>query len=318
MTLADASQGGLPWREAPGYLIAQITGAFVGVAVAHLMFDESILAASTHGRSGASQSFSEFVATFGLLAVIWGCSLARPGAVAFAVGAYITAAYWFTASTSFANPAVTLARAATDTFAGIRPADVPAFIAAQVTGAAAATALFRWLVPALPRRAPSFLRSHEDLAERRNPMTTVIFACVHNAGRSQMASAFFNEMTNPALARAVSAGTRPAARVHPEVVEAMREVGIDVGAARPRPLTPELAGEAKLLITMGCRDECPVVPGLRREDWPLDDPKGQPAARVCEIRDEIRTRVWQLIAREGWWKLRPAPFLKTADQARER
>ncbi len=232
--------------------------------------------------------------------------------MAFAVGAYITAAYWFTASTSFANPAVTLARAATDTFAGIRPADVPAFIASQLLGAAAATALFRWLVPALPRRAPSVLLAHEDLAQRGNPMTTVIFACVHNAGRSQMAAAFFNEMTNPTLARAVSAGTRPAARVHPEVVEAMREVGIDLAMARPRPFTPELAGEAQLLITMGCGDECPVVPGLRRDDWPLDDPKGQPAARVREIRDEIRGRVWQLIAREGWWKLRPAPFLKTA------
>jgi len=264
-------------------------------------------------RSGGSQAFSELVATFGLLAVIWGCSRVRSNAVAFAVGAYITAAYWFTASTSFANPAVTLARAATDTFAGIRPADVPAFLIAQLIGAAAATALFRWLVPTLPRRVPGVLLPHEDdLAQRRDSMTTVIFACVHNAGRSQMAAAFFNEMTNPALARAVSAGTRPAARVHPEVVEAMREVGIDVGAAKPRPLTSELAAGAQLLITMGCGDECPVAPRLRREDWPLEDPKGQPAARVREIRDEIRGRVWQLIAREGWWKLRPAPFLKTA------
>ena len=141
-------------------------------------------------------------------------------------------------------------------------------------------------------------------------MKTVIFACVHNAGRSQMAAAFFNEMTNPALARAVSAGTRPAARVHPEVVEAMREVGIDLSGAKPHPLTPQLASGAQLLITMGCGDECPVVPGLRRDDWPLEDPKGQPQARVREIRDEIRERVWQLIAREGWWKLRPVPFLE--------
>jgi glycerol uptake facilitator-like aquaporin len=148
VTLADAWQGGLPWRAVPAYLVAQVTGACAGVAAAHLMFGHPLFFASRHVRSGGAQLFSEFVATFGLLSVIWGCARLRSAAVPFAVGAYITAAYWFTASTSFANPAVTLARAASDTFAGIRPADVPAFIAAQLAGAAAATALFRWLVPA--------------------------------------------------------------------------------------------------------------------------------------------------------------------------
>ncbi|HYP99553.1 MAG TPA: MIP/aquaporin family protein [Polyangiaceae bacterium] len=148
VTLADASQGGLPWREVPVYMMAQVAGAFVGVAIAHVMFKEpALFFASQHERSGAAQLVSEFVATFGLLAVIWGCVRSRPSAVPFAVGAYITAAYWFTASTSFANPAVTLARAASDTFAGIRPVDAPGFIVAQLAGAAAATALFRWLVP---------------------------------------------------------------------------------------------------------------------------------------------------------------------------
>jgi glycerol uptake facilitator-like aquaporin len=147
VTLADASQGGLPWREAPLYIVAQVLGAFAGVAVAHVMFAKPVLFASTHERSGLAQLVSEFVATFGLLSVIWGCARRRPSAVPFAVGAYITAAYWFTSSTSFANPAVTLARAASDTFAGIRPADVPGFIVAQLVGAAAATATFRWLVP---------------------------------------------------------------------------------------------------------------------------------------------------------------------------
>jgi arsenate reductase len=131
-------------------------------------------------------------------------------------------------------------------------------------------------------------------------MKTVIFACVHNAGRSQMAAAFFAELADPALARALSAGTRPAERVHPEVVEAMREAGIDLSAARPRLLTQDLAREAQILVTMGCGDECPLVPGLRREDWPLEDPKGQPAGRVRAIRDEIRERVRSLVAREGW------------------
>ena len=149
VTLADASQGGFPWRDVPPYLAAQVLGAFGGVAAAHVMFGEPLFFASRHARAGAAQAFSEFVATFGLLAVIWGCARLRTSAVPFAVAAYITAAYWFTASTSFANPAVTLARSATDTFAGIRPADAPAFIAAQLLGALCATVLFRWLAPPL-------------------------------------------------------------------------------------------------------------------------------------------------------------------------
>jgi glycerol uptake facilitator-like aquaporin len=154
VTLADASQGGLSWSLVPGYVLAQVFGAFIGVAVAHIMFEEpALFSASQHVRSGASQLVSEFVATFGLMAVIWGCVRRRPGVVAFAVGGYITAAYWFTSSTSFANPAVTLARAASDTFAGIRPVDAPGFIVAQLLGGAAATLLFRWLVPALPALA---------------------------------------------------------------------------------------------------------------------------------------------------------------------
>jgi glycerol uptake facilitator-like aquaporin len=147
VTLADAAQGGLAWPEAAAYLSAQVTGAFAGVAAAHVMFELPLFFASTHARAGAAQMFSELVATFGLLAVIWGCVRGgSPAMVPFAVAAYITAAYWFTASTSFANPAVTLARSATDTFAGIRPADTPGFIAAQLVGAAAATGLFRWLL----------------------------------------------------------------------------------------------------------------------------------------------------------------------------
>ena len=154
VTLADASQGGLAWGEVPLYVVAQVTGAFAGVAAAHTMFELPLFFASRHARAGLAQTFSEFVATFGLLAVIWGCVRTRAAIVPFVVAAYITAAYWFTASTSFANPAVTLARAASDTFAGIRPADAPGFIVAQLLGAGAATALFRWLVPALPRSAP--------------------------------------------------------------------------------------------------------------------------------------------------------------------
>lgn len=148
VTIADAWEGGRPWSDVPVYVAAQLLGALVGVAVAHGMFGEPVFAASQHVRSGSAQLLSELVATFGLLSVIWGVSRKSAQFTPFAVGAYITAAYWFTSSTSFANPVVTVARSLTDTFSGIRPADAPGFIAAQLVGALAATALFRFLVPA--------------------------------------------------------------------------------------------------------------------------------------------------------------------------
>jgi glycerol uptake facilitator-like aquaporin len=147
VTLAAATSGGFSWRDVPAYLGAQIGGAFAGTAAAHVMFRAPIFAASHHARAGGAQLFSEAVATFGLLVVIEGCARRRPAAIPYAVGAYITAAYWFTSSTSFANPAVTLARAASDTFAGIRPADAPGFIVAQLLGAGAATWTMRRLAP---------------------------------------------------------------------------------------------------------------------------------------------------------------------------
>jgi arsenate reductase (thioredoxin) len=131
-------------------------------------------------------------------------------------------------------------------------------------------------------------------------MNTVLFACIHNAGRSQIAAAWFNLLTDPTKARAISAGTDPGPRVHPEVVTAMSEVGVDLSGAPTSRLTSELAQRAQLLITMGCGDQCPVVPGLKRDDWPLEDPKNKPIARVREIRDEIRQLVETLLEREGW------------------
>ena len=133
-------------------------------------------------------------------------------------------------------------------------------------------------------------------------MKTVVFACVHNAGRSQMAAAFFNALADPEKARAISAGTQPAARVHPEVIDVMREAGIDLAGAVPALLTKERARGAALLVTMGCGEECPVIPGVRIEDWPLDDPKGQSPARVREIRDEIRGRIVRLLQESRWEK----------------
>jgi glycerol uptake facilitator-like aquaporin len=160
VTLVDALEQGLPWKEAPHYIVGQILGGISGAIVAHLMFGRPLISFSGHVRSGPPQVLSEFVATFGLVSVIWGCSRLRSDAVPFAVGAYITAAYWFTASTSFANPAVTIARCLSDTFAGIRPRDVPWFVMAQFLGGLAATLLFRWLLPNLEESSKDVLIAH--------------------------------------------------------------------------------------------------------------------------------------------------------------
>jgi arsenate reductase len=131
-------------------------------------------------------------------------------------------------------------------------------------------------------------------------MKTVLFACVHNAGRSQMAAAIFAKLADPTKALAISAGTEPGTRVHPEVVEAMREVGVDLGHVVPRKLTDDLAAQTDMLVTMGCGEACPVVAGVEREDWPLEDPKGRPVERVREIRDDVEQRVHGLLAKRGW------------------
>ena len=166
VTLADAWEGGIAWAETVPYVLAQILGGIGGAVSAHLMFGLSAISFSQHARSGPEQCFSEFVATLGLRSVIWGCSRLRSNAVPFAVGAYITAAYWFTASTSFANPAVTIARCLSDTFAGIRPLDVPWFVLAQLLGGCAATIVFRWLVPNLRAQAKDVLLTHDAEQKR--------------------------------------------------------------------------------------------------------------------------------------------------------
>jgi glycerol uptake facilitator-like aquaporin len=161
VSLADAVEGGLNWKEGGAYVVVQVLGGLSGTVTAHVMFGLSPVSVSHHLRSGGTQFAGEFVATFGLLSVIWGCSRSRSSVVPFAVGAYITAAYWFTSSTSFANPAVTIARSVSDTFAGIRPNDVPLFVAAQLLGALASTLLFRWLVPSLRSQAKNVVVAHE-------------------------------------------------------------------------------------------------------------------------------------------------------------
>jgi glycerol uptake facilitator-like aquaporin len=171
VTIADASQGGMAWRDVPVYVVMQVLGAILGVAAANRMFDLPAFSLSQHVRTGSGQYLSEAIATFGLLAVIWGCSRRRAPVTPFAVAAYVTGGYWFTASTCMANPAVTIARCLSDTFAGIRPVDVPAFIVAQAIGAAVATLLFRWLVPTLPEGAGAVVVPHPDTAIATDPRT---------------------------------------------------------------------------------------------------------------------------------------------------
>jgi glycerol uptake facilitator-like aquaporin len=166
VSLADALEKGRSWAEALAYSVAQLSGGIAGTVLAHKMFGLPAISLSHHIRSGPAQTLSEFVAAFGLVCVIWGCARSRPNVVPFAVGSYITAAYWFTASTSFANPAVTIARSLSDTFAGIRPADVLPFISAQLAGGIAATFLFRWLVPGLQSSAENLLVPHTSAENR--------------------------------------------------------------------------------------------------------------------------------------------------------
>lgn len=294
VTLMDALESGIRWQEVPLYITAQVFGGLTGAVVAHLMFGKPILSLSQHARTGASQVFSEFVATFGLLSVVWGCARLRANSIPFAVGAYITAAYWFTSSTSFANPAVTIARSVSNTFSGIRPVDVLPFIAAQLAGAFAATLIFRKLIPSLPETAESILMPHQS----DEPLKTYLFACIHNAGRSQMAAALFNAYADHRRCAAISAGTIPAERVHPEVVEAMKEIGIDVRSAKPQKLTDDLAKASSVLVTMGCGEACPYVPGLKTIEWDIPDPKGQPPEVVRDIRDDIHEKVKELIQRD--------------------
>ena len=162
VTVADALEAGIPWHEVPAYITAQCTGGIAGAVLANLMFGKPWFSISTHARTGAPQWLGEFIATFGLLCVIWGCSRIKASTVPIAVGAYITAAFWFTSSTCFANPAVTIARSFSNTFDGIRPIDAPIFIVAQIVGAISATLLFRWLVPSLPRTAKDILIPHQS------------------------------------------------------------------------------------------------------------------------------------------------------------
>jgi arsenate reductase (thioredoxin) len=290
VSLAAWHSGAFPRREVGPYIGAQVAGGLVGVVVANLMFAVPAVSIATDDRATAATTLSEVVATFGLLVVVTG--LARAGrldAAPYAVGAYIAAAYWFTSSTSFANPAVTIARTLTDTFAGIAPASVPAFVAAQLLGAGLAVALAGYLHPD-PHGA--------TMTSPPSPAATVLFLCVHNAGRSQMALGWLDHLAGGRV-RGYSAGSEPADSLNPTAVAAMAEVGIDIRGGHPKVWTGDMVDRADVVVTMGCGDTCPYVPGTRYEDWQLDDPAGQDIATVRRIRDDIRTRVGGLLLELG-------------------
>ena len=301
VSIADAWRGGLKWSEAPPYVAAQVVGAVAGVALANIMFGNPVVFASHHARHGYPTLLSEFVATFGLLATIWGCSRYRSNLTAFAVAAYIVGAYWFTASTSFANPAVAIARSLSDTFAGIAPADVPGFIIAELLGALAATALFAWLEPD-KLSADAVIAPHDSERRRSNEMKrSVLFVCVHNSARSQMAEAFLNARC-PDDFLAESAGLEPGT-LNPLVVETMGEVGIDISHNHTKSAFDlfKTGRQYSYVITVcdeTSAERCPVFPGgARRLHWSFPDPAAlqgswdERFAQIRLIRDQVRAQI---------------------------
>jgi glycerol uptake facilitator-like aquaporin/protein-tyrosine-phosphatase len=289
VTVADASQGGLARRDVLPYVAAQVAGAFAGVALAHVMFGLPVFSASQHARAGVGPLVGELTATFGLVSVIRGCARARPAMTPFAVAAFITAAYWFTSSTSFANPAVTLARAASDTFAGIRPADAPGFIAAQFLGAAAATLLFRWLAP--------------------NEEKRVLFLCIHNSARSQMAAAFLKQIAGDRF-DVESAGLEPGT-LNPLAVAAMGDAGIDISRNGTQSVFDLFASGRRFDYVISVCDaasaeRCPIFPGAAtRLNWSFADPSAftgteqERLTRTIAVRDEIRAKVQEWVGEES-------------------
>jgi arsenate reductase len=255
------------------------------------MFHLDAVSIAATDRTGGGLWLGEVVATLGLVLVIFGALRSgRTNTVAFAVAGYITAAYWFTSSTSFANPAVTVARMFSDTFAGIAPTSVPMFLAMQFIGGALALAR-SWFSTGRRTGARLVDIRGDDVTGK----PTVLFVCVHNAGRSQMAAGYLQHLAGDHI-EVLSAGSAPADAVNPAAVQAMGEEGIDLSAAHPKVLTDEAVQTADVVVTMGCGDACPFYPGKRYEDWKLDDPAGQGIEAVRPIRDEIRQRVERLIA----------------------
>jgi arsenate reductase (thioredoxin) len=266
------------------------------------MFDRPAVEIATRERASNGHFIAEMVATAGLIVVVFALARAgRAGLSAAAVGAYIGAAYWFTSSTSFANPAVTVGRMFSDTFAGIAPASVVPFIAAQLIGALIGLAVTVYLFPDAGRSADQAVVAHRapdasSGAEMTKP--AVLFLCTHNAGRSQMAMGFFKHLAS-GQATVYSGGSEPASEVNPAAIDAMAEKGIDIATEQPKQWTTDMLEAVDVVVTMGCGDACPVLPGRRYEEWVLPDPAGLTVDDVRPIRDDIEERVQLLLDQLG-------------------
>lgn len=298
VTLADALFGGVGWRDVPGYALAQIAGSITGAVVANVMFGFDAVDWSTKTRSAGGLWLGEVVATVGLLVVIFGVARSgRASAAPFAVGGYIGAAYFFTSSTSFANPAVTIGRSFTDTFAGIEPWSVGPFVAFQIVGGLVAVALIRALYPDVAMAADDVIvPAAPEPGEPHIPEILVV--CTHNAGRSVAARVLIDHHGRGRV-RVFSAGSAPGDAINPAVAQVLSERGLDVSKEFPKPLTDAAAQAADIIITMGCGDACPVFLGKRYLDWDLTDPAGKSVEEVRPIVDEIERRARELLAELG-------------------
>ena len=311
VSFVDAAFGGVSWRTASAYLPVQVVGCIAGAAVANLMFSKGAVTISTHHRASPAHFLSEIVATLGLILVIF--ALARSGrsrSAPSAVAAYIGAAYFFTSSTSFANPAITVGRMFSNTFAGIAPSSAPSFIAAQIVGGIVAVVVIKVLYPDITKaEASDILFPHHTTStdsysvadskqDRRIDVTdqpSVLFLCIHNAGRSLAARVLLDHYAEGRV-RVESAGSEPGDQLNPSVVAILKERGLDPSREFPKPLTDETAQLADVIVTMGCGDTCPVYPGKRYLDWELDDPAGLPVEEVRPIVEDIDRRVRGLLA----------------------
>jgi arsenate reductase (thioredoxin) len=293
---------GISSLNALAYTVVQTLGGIAGALLANMMFDRQVLEIATKHRLTTGHLLGEVVATAGLIALIFALArTGRAGLSAAAVGAYIGAAYWFTSSTSFANPAVTIGRMFSDTFAGIAPGSAPGFVIAQIIGAVIGLALVMALYPDAASHADEVVVPHNynpESTEKQLAKPTVLFLCTHNAGRSQMALGFFSHLAG-GNAVAYSGGSEPADGVNSSAIAAMAEKGIDITREYPKRWTDDMLRTADVVVTMGCGDTCPFIPGRRYEDWPLPDPAGQPLEAVRLVRDEIEVRVRRLLSDFG-------------------
>ena len=305
VSFVDAGFGGLKWRHALAYVPAQVVGCVCGAVLANLMFSSAAVSISTKHRASGAHFLSEVIATVGLLLVIFALARThRSRMTPAAVGAYIGAAYFFTSSTSFANPAITVGRMFSNSFAGIAPSSAPAFIVAQLLGGLVAYGVIKVLYPKFTAaEAADVLVPHEDehsagggqngQGGNMDDRPVVLFVCTHNAGRSLAARVLLDHYAKGRI-DVRSAGSEPAPSLNPSVVAVLLERGLDPSREFPKSLSDDDGRRADVIVTMGCGDTCPVYPGKRHIDWDLADPAGKSVEEVRPIVDEIDRRVVRL------------------------